>query len=151
MTNEQLIQKISSLLPNAACQQKQYVTVKVAAADILQSIKVLKENADLFFDYLNTVTGIDQKNSFGLSYILTSSTHRHTIIVNTTIENRENPEIESLYPLYKTCDFQEREIFDLFGINFKNHPDMRRIFLSDDWVGYPLRKDYVDEVNIVQR
>ena len=66
------------------------------------------------------------------------------------IEDRQNPKIDSMYSLYKTADFHEREIFDLFGIKFNNHPDLRRIFLDDDWEGFPLRKDYVDEVNIVE-
>lgn len=61
------------------------------------------------------------------------------------LENRENPEIESLSGIWKTADFHEREVFDLFGINFLHHPDLRRIFMDDNWKGFPLRKDYMDE------
>ena len=81
---------------------------------------------------------------------LRSTTHDHELVVRSKIDNRKNPVIDSVYGLYKTAEFHEREIFDLFGIKFKNHPDLRRLFLDDDWEGYPLRKDYVDEVNIVE-
>jgi NADH:ubiquinone oxidoreductase subunit C len=64
--------------------------------------------------------------------------------------NRENPQIESLANLYKTAEMLEREVFDLFGIQFINHPDLRRLLLTEDWVGYPLRKDYEDPINMIR-
>jgi len=67
------------------------------------------------------------------------------------IADRQNPEVPTVSDLWQTADLHEREIFDLFGIKFTNHPDLRRLFLDDDWVGFPLRKDYVDTVNIVER
>ena len=76
--------------------------------------------------------------------------HRHEVVIRTQITDKENPTVDSVYDLWKTADFHEREIFDLLGIKFNNHPDLRRIFLDDDWEGYPLRKDYVDEINIVE-
>ena len=72
------------------------------------------------------------------------------MVVKAKIETRETPSIDSVYDLYKTAEYHEREIFDLFGVQFINHPDLRRILLDDDWEGYPLRKDYKDEVNIVE-
>jgi NADH:ubiquinone oxidoreductase subunit C len=64
--------------------------------------------------------------------------------------NRENPQIESVSKFYKTADMLEREVFDLFGIQFINHPDLRRLLLTEDWVGYPLRKDYEDPINMIR-
>ena len=70
-------------------------------------------------------------------------------MVKTATANRENPEIESVTDLYKGAELHENEIFDLFGIEFKGHPNLRRMFMPDDWKGFPLRKDYVDEINII--
>jgi NADH:ubiquinone oxidoreductase subunit C len=66
------------------------------------------------------------------------------------LEDRNNPEIDSVVSLWKAAELYECEIYDLFGIRFSGHPTLRRIFLGDDWQGYPLRKDYKDEVNVVK-
>jgi NADH:ubiquinone oxidoreductase subunit C len=71
------------------------------------------------------------------------------VVIKAKINSRENPEIDTVCDLYRTAEFHEREIFDLYGIVFKNHPDLRRLLLTDDWVGYPMRKDYVDPVNMI--
>ncbi len=82
-------------------------------------------------------------------YHLTSTTHRNTIVVKTKLD-RENPEIETVSDIWRTADFHEREAYDLFGVRFLNHPDLRRLFLTDEWVGYPLRKDYDDPINMIK-
>jgi NADH:ubiquinone oxidoreductase subunit C len=66
------------------------------------------------------------------------------------IANRETPQVDSVYNIWKAAEYHEREIFDLLGITFRNHPDLRRFFLDESW-GYPLRKDFVDEVNIIEK
>ena len=71
------------------------------------------------------------------------------MVLKVILDNRETPEIESVYSLWKAADLFEDEIFDLFGIRFLNHPNLRRIFLGNDWPGYPLRKDYKDEINMI--
>ncbi|MDH5398758.1 MAG: NADH-quinone oxidoreductase subunit C, partial [Cyclobacteriaceae bacterium] len=83
-------------------------------------------------------------------YHLRSTISGLELVVKAKIDDREKPEIESVCDIWRTAEFHEREIFDLFGIVFKGHPDLRRLFLDDDWQGFPLRKDYVDEVNIVE-
>ena len=95
-------------------------------------------------------TGIDFPDHIEILYHLRNTQNNSEIVIKARIEDRENPAIDSVFDLYKTSDFHEREIFDLFGVKFNNHPDLRRILLDDDWEGYPLRKDYVDEVNIVE-
>ena len=95
-------------------------------------------------------TGIDFPLHMEVLYHLRSTTLNHEVVVKAKIETRETPSIDSVYDLYKTAEYHEREIFDLFGVQFINHPDLRRILLDDDWEGYPLRKDYKDEVNIVE-
>ena len=82
-------------------------------------------------------------------YHLRSSPHHHSIVLKAQIEDRENPKVDTVSDIWRTAEFHERETYDFFGIVFKDHPDLRRIFLEDDWVGFPLRKDYVDEINII--
>jgi NADH:ubiquinone oxidoreductase subunit C len=82
-------------------------------------------------------------------YNLTSTVFRHSLVIKVIIENRENAEIESVVSLWQAAELYECEIFDLFGIRFRNHPTLRRIFLGDDWKGFPLRKDYKDDVNVL--
>ena len=72
------------------------------------------------------------------------------MVLKVKISDRENPAVDTVSDIWKTAEFHEREVYDLFGIKFNNHPDLRRILLEEDWEGYPLRKDYKDEVNIVE-
>jgi NADH:ubiquinone oxidoreductase subunit C len=81
-------------------------------------------------------------------YHLTSTTFRHTIVLKVRIDNRENPQVETVSDIWKTAEFHEREVFDLFGIQFLHHPDLRRLFMEDDY-GFPLRKDFTDESRMI--
>ena len=128
----------------------QFLTAEVSSENAHALISELKNNSDTSFDYMFCQTGIDFPEHIEVLYHLRNTQNNSEIIVKAIIEDRENPAIDSVFDLYKTADFHEREIFDLFGVKFNNHPDLRRILLDDDWEGYPLRKDYVDEVNIVE-
>jgi NADH:ubiquinone oxidoreductase subunit C len=64
--------------------------------------------------------------------------------------DRDNPEIETVCKIWRTAEFHEREVYDLFGVKFLNHPDLRRLMMTDDWIGWPLRKDYDDPVNMIK-
>jgi NADH/F420H2 dehydrogenase subunit C len=128
----------------------QFLTAEVSSENLHALISELKNNSDTSFDYMFCQTGIDFPEHIEVLYHLRNTQNNSEIVIKARIEDRENPSIDSVFDLYKTADFHEREIFDLFGVNFNNHPDLRRILLDDDWEGYPLRKDYVDEVNIVE-
>ena len=128
----------------------QFLTAEVSSENAHALISELKNNSDTSFDYMFCQTGIDFPEHIEVLYHLRNTQNNSEIVVKAIIEDRENPAIDSVFDLYKTADFHEREIFDLFGVKFNNHPDLRRILLDDDWEGYPLRKDYVDEVNIVE-
>jgi len=128
----------------------QFLTAEVSSENVHALISELKNNSDTSFDYMFCQTGIDFPEHIEVLYHLRNTQNNSEIVIKARIEDRENPSIDSVFDLYKTADFHEREIFDLFGVNFNNHPDLRRILLDDDWEGYPLRKDYVDEVNIVE-
>lgn len=105
--------------------------------------KQLKENKDLNFDVLTALIGMDWKETVGVMYYFTSTSNNWDMLaVKVVAENRDDAYIHSVADLWKVANFQEREAYDLLGIKFINHPDMRRFFLRNDWVGHPLRKDY---------
>jgi len=141
--------KISASIPGTQFSgqestKQETLTVTVPPESLFVLAVLLKEDSELSFDFLRCMTGIDRgEMGFGVIYHLESSLHKHTLIVQTTTTDRENPELPSVCAVWKTAELNEREVYDFFGINFTNHPDMRRLFLRrDDWVGHPLRKDY---------
>jgi NADH:ubiquinone oxidoreductase subunit C len=111
--------------------------------------QTLKESKETLFDFLFCQTAIDRKTNFEVVYHLTSTTFHHNMVLKVVLEDRENSELESVYPIWKAADLFENEIYDMFGIRFLNHPNLRRIMLGEEWQGFPLRKDYQDDVNIV--
>lgn len=151
MTNEELKQYFLSIIPDAVVEEgKQFLTVTVPSEKLLLFAENLKKNPDTSFDYLFCVTGVDWLTYFTVVYHLTSTVHKHSAVIKAKIADRANPAIDTMCNLWSTAEFHEREIYDLLGVKFNNHPDLRRILLEDDWKGYPLRKDYVDDVNIVE-
>jgi NADH-quinone oxidoreductase subunit C len=100
-------------------------------------------------DYLFCLTCIDWKTHFTMVYHLTSTTHRHNIVIKCKLD-RNDPNIDTVSDIWRTAEFHEREVYDLFGVKFINHPDLRRLLLTDEWEGYPLRKDYEDPINMIK-
>jgi NADH-quinone oxidoreductase subunit C len=82
-------------------------------------------------------------------YHFSSTVFRHTIVVKVKLD-RNNPEIETVSDIWRTAEFHEREVYDLFGVRFLHHPDLRRLLLTDDFEGYPLRKDFEDPINMIK-
>ena len=103
----------------------------------------LKTAPGLEFDYLTNITAIDYYDYFELAYQLTSIKHNHSLILKTRCYGRENPTAPSLVSLWRGADLQEREIFDLMGIKFEGHPNLKHIVLWEGFQGHPLRKDYL--------
>ena len=116
-----------------------YVVIKNER--LLQAAKVLQEHEELRCDYLRNLSGVDQESHMEVAYHLLSLTHRRDYCVKVKT-SRENASIPSVTPIWPTANWNEREVYDLLGIDFPGHPDLRRIMMPDDWVGYPLRKDY---------
>lgn len=127
----------------------QFLNITVQPEQFYALMTQLKNNADTHFDYLFCLSGIDWGEALGVVYHLESTAHRHIIVVKVKTEDRENPVLDSVCDIWKTAEFHEREVYDFFGIKFNNHPDLRRLFLTDEWDGFPLRKDYVDDINMV--
>lgn len=130
-------------------EESQFLNISVQPADLHQLMAQLKTNTDTNFDYLFCLTGVDWGKELGVVYHLESTTHRHIIVVKVKTEDRENPVFDSVYDIWKTAEFHEREAYDFFGIKFNNHPNLKRLFLTEDWDGFPLRKDYVDDINMI--
>ena len=105
--------------------------------------KFLREDSDLDFQFLNSISAVDFIEHFELSYHLTSMQRLHTALVKTRVYGRENLTVPSVYGVWRGADFQEREIWDLMGIHFEGHPNMKRIMLWEGFSGHPLRKDYL--------
>ena len=146
MTNEEIKQSVTSLFPGAAYDETgEFLNVLINSVELRPLMEALHSNKEFNFDYLFCLTCVDWKTHLTMVYHLLSKTHRHTIVVKAKIADVNNPEIETVCDLWKTANFHEREVYDLFGVKFLNHPDLRRILLDENWDGYPLRKNYVDE------
>ncbi len=140
-------QTIAKLFPEATFEQADTLVVNIADAQWYSLAKELKENPALGFDYLITIVGMDWKESFGCIYYLQNADNE-VISVKVTTTDRENPMLHSIADLWAIACIYEREVYDFFGIVFIGNPDMRRLFLSIDWKGYPLRKDYDENPEI---
>lgn len=121
----------------------------IAPDSIIEVCLELRNNPKTYFDFLSSLTGVDygvEANRFGVVYHLASIPYRTQLTLKISKENNrdlnELPSFKSITSVYRTADWHEREAYDLTGIFFDEHPDLRRILLPDDWEGYPLRKDY---------
>lgn len=110
---------------------------------LVEVCRFLRFDPPLSFDFLSFVTSIDWKTHFEIVYYLISTLHKHKLVIKVKVEDRTHPEVPTISTLWPAADWQEREIFDMMGIRFQGHYNLRRILLPEDWEGYPLRKDYV--------
>ena len=110
---------------------------------IVEVCRFLETEPGLELDFLEDLTAIDwpKRNVIEVVYHLLSYTHRHSIVLKVEAD-RANPVVPTVEGVWKTANWFEREVYDLFGVTFEGHPDLRRIMLPDDWIGHPLRKDY---------
>ena len=117
--------------------------VAVEADWIVEICQFAQAEAGLDFDYCEDVTGIDwpARKLIEVVYHLFSLQHRHQIVLKVEVD-RAQPSVPSVQGVWKAANWLEREVYDMLGVDFVGHPDMRRILLPDDWVGHPLRKDY---------
>jgi len=156
MTNEELKAKLSELLPSATYEESGqpiavgWLNVNIDHKDWLYFANSLRNHARLNFDYLFCLTCVDWKTHLTMVYHLESTQYRHIIVVRSKLD-RTLPRIESVAHIWRTADFHEREVYELFGVNFLNHPDLRLLILPDGWEGRnPLRKDFEDPVNMIK-
>jgi NADH-quinone oxidoreductase subunit C len=122
-------------------------TVKIPKEALLEVCTFLKNNSDCYFDSLSCITAIDngpEKGTLDVLYELYSIPFGYRLRLQVSVA-RENEPIDSLSEIWAAANWDEREAYDLVGIKFNNHPDLRRILLPTDWEGHPLRKDYVEQ------
>jgi len=152
MNNTQLQEFISKIADGVDFKETpQYLFVTVPNESIFKIAQALKDSTETQFDYLYSLTGVDIENKLGVVYHLQSTTLKHKVTLTCFGEGRDNPKIDSVSSIWKAAELQEREAFEFFGIEFNNHPDLRKLFLDDEWKGFPLRKDYVDKINIIEK
>ncbi|MDP2989970.1 MAG: NADH-quinone oxidoreductase subunit C [Kiritimatiellota bacterium] len=147
MNFESLLAAVNAIEPEAVKREQcDRAAVNVPTAALFKLMQRLRDDPQLAFDMLCTHTAIDYpaENRIELVYQLYSIKHRHYLMVATAIP-RDRPEASTLSPVWKIAEWQEREVYDLFGVLYSGHPDLRRLFLDDDWQGFPLRKDYKDD------
>ena len=151
MEKELLKEKITSLLPSAVFDESgEWLNVQAEAGEFKTFMYKLRNDQELIFDYLFCLTSVDWKTHLTMVYHLTSTHDRNRAVVVKVKLDTAFPRIDTVSDIWRTAEFHEREVFDLFGVQFTGHPDLRRILLTDDWNGWPLRKDYSDPVNMIK-
>jgi len=141
LSGKDIAGRISEKIPGAVIEAGAD-SVLLDGDSLLPVMSLLKNEPDFGFDYLNYITAVDCFDYFEVVYQLTSMERNHSLVVKARCHDRENPALPSVVELWQGADFQEREVYDLMGIRFEGHPNMKRIFLWDGFQGHPLRKDY---------
>lgn len=147
MTAEEILKQIQSRFADeirTAEVRRDEASVTIKADRNYEICRFIKE--DLGCDYLNCLSGVDwpADNEMEVAYVMSSLAHPGKIMLRARV-SRDEPVLRSVASLWGTANWHEREAYDLLGIRFENHPDLRRILLPEDWIGHPLRKDYQDE------
>jgi NADH-quinone oxidoreductase subunit C len=119
--------------------------IVVKPESLFQIASFLKNTPGLDFNYLNFMTAVDYKTYFEVVYYINSLEHNHLLILKTRCNDRENPTVPSVVSLWNGANFQEREVYDLMGIKFEGHPNLKRIALWEGFQGHPLRKDFKEQ------
>ena len=142
LSGKEIASRLEEKFPGSIVESNQNSFV-VKSDSLLAVAAFLKDTPDLDFHYLNYITAIDYYDHFEVVYQLTSLEHNHSLVLKARCHNRDNPVLPSVVSLWRGADFQEREIYDLMGIRFEGHPNMKRIVLWEGFQGHPLRKDYL--------
>lgn len=150
MTREELQSRLPELYAGVTFEEGgEWLNMNTDADSWKELSKALRHTPGLDFDYLFCLTCVDWKTHLTMVYHFTSTIHRHHLVVKIKLD-RTNPEVETVCQIWRTAEFHEREVFELFGVKFLNHPDLRNLILPDVWEGYPLRKDYEDPINMIK-
>jgi len=138
----EIAKKVTEAIPDSITASNE--TAIIATGESLYQVaEYLKTNPELSFDYLNNLTAADYLDYFEVIYHLTSLEHNHSLVLKTRCFERNKPTVPSVVSLWRTADLQEREVYDLMGIIFEGHPNLKRLLLWEGFEGHPLRRDYL--------
>ncbi|MEP7278717.1 MAG: NADH-quinone oxidoreductase subunit C [Bacteroidota bacterium] len=151
MTREALQLSLSALLPDAIFEEGgEWMNISVTPEHWPAAARLLRETPGLDFDFLFCVTCVDWKTHLSMVYHLSSVAHRHQLVVKIKLD-RTDPKIATVSDIWRTAEFNEREAYEMFGVQFTGHPDLRLLILPDGWEGRnPMRKDFEDPVNMIK-
>lgn len=144
MINPKVAELLEAKFPNSIVTQEEPTDqfIQVKSDQWSDAANYLRNDADLFFDSLQCITGSDMDNeTLDVRYNLHSMTHKHKIEIRIVVE-KNDPKIPSIEQIWRIGDWFEREVYDMYGVVFEGHRDLRRMLLPEDWEGWPLRKDY---------
>ncbi len=136
-----IIKQLGTKFPGAV-EEAGENAVLVKSDSLVAAAEYLKNGEGMKYDYLNYVTAVDYYSYFEVVYQVTSLEFNKSMMFKTRVYTRDNPSVPSVFKVWRGADLQEREIYDLFGIRFEGHPNLKRIFLWEGFPGYPLRKDW---------
>ncbi len=140
---EELARQVEAACPGAV-ERWEGVSLWVKSESVLDVCRILEEMPGLGFNLLNSVSAVDYVEHFEVVYHLTSTINLHSAVVKAKVFGRDAPSLPSVVSLWQGADFQEREVWDLMGVKFEGHPNMKRILLWEGYPGHPLRKDYME-------
>ena len=150
MDKEELKGKLAEIMPTATFEEGgEWVTAVIDPSSWRGLAEELRSAEGLAFDFLFCLAAVDWRTHIIVVYHLTSTRYRHTVVIKVKLD-RAQPVVPTVCDMWRTAEFHEREAFDLFGVEFSGHPDLRRLFMTDEWQGWPLRKDYEDPVNMIK-
>ena len=139
---DDVAKKLEEIIPGSIIGSDKAVVI-VDSGSLYKVAEYLKNTNGFEFDYLANLTAVDYMDYFEVIYNLISLKNNHSLVLKTRCYGRVNPSIPSVVDLWRTADYQEREIFDLFGIVFTGHPNLKRLFMWEGFEGHPLRRDYL--------
>ena len=143
LAGEEAARRINQAFPGTATHHDP-TNVWIAPQSLLEVAHFLNETPDLDFSFLTALTAIDYVEDFELIYQLLSMRRNQSVVLRTRCYGRDEPTVQSVIGVWQGADLQEREIWDLMGIRFEGHPNMKRILLWEGFPGHPLRKDFSD-------
>jgi len=141
LTAKEIVSQLGEKFPGAI-EEAGPDSALVKSESLLTVVEYLKTAEGLKFNYINYITAVDYYSYFEVVYQMTSLESNRSVILKTRCYTRDNPTVPSVIGLWQGADFQEREVYDLMGITFEGHPNLKRIFLWNGFKGHPLRKDF---------
>lgn len=142
LVSKDVVKKIEEQLPEAVAGFDES-SILINKLHILEVCRFLKQTSNLEFDYLINLTGVDYLDYFEIVYQLVSIKHNHKVTLKTRCYDRNKPVVPSVTPLWMAADLQEREVYDLLGVRFEGHYNMKRLLLWAGFEGHPLRRDFL--------